>query len=69
MYGYKIGNFGKSINDTRIASNPCGVCDKPITKSIVMCSHFHSGIGNNTSSPAGFQPSLVDTLDISVQIL
>jgi len=39
---------------THIASKPCGVRGKPVTKSILICSHFHSEIYNGIYNPAGF---------------
>ena len=37
---------------THIALFSFGLRDSTVTKSIVICSHFHSDIGNGWSSPA-----------------
>ena len=56
---------------TYTALNPYGIRGKPVTKSIMMCSHFHSRIGNDINSPevSYVQPLLLDILDTFVQIL
>jgi hypothetical protein len=39
---------------THIESLPLGVLGSPLMKSILMSSHFHSGMGNDWSNPLGF---------------
>lgn len=40
-----------------------GVFGSPDQQSIVMCSHFHSGIGNGRSSPVGWRFDVKPLLD------
>jgi hypothetical protein len=42
---------------TQIASFPLFPLGSPDTKSIVIISHFHLGIGNGCNSPVGFRCS------------
>jgi hypothetical protein len=47
-------DFVSQSTTTHMASFPFFPLGNPVTKSIEISSHFHSGIDNNYNSPAGF---------------
>ena len=54
LTGRKWATFENWSMTTKIASLPFWDLGRPVTKSIWILSHFHSGIGSGCRSPAGF---------------
>jgi hypothetical protein len=51
--GMKCADLVSQSTTNRIASLPRGVWGKPTVKSVVICSHFHSGISRGFNKPIG----------------
>jgi hypothetical protein len=52
--GYEVGRFGELIHDYPNQIKLAAVKEKPTIKSILMSSHFHSGILSGHNNPSGF---------------
>ena len=53
LMGIKCANFVSRSIITQTASFTCYIFSNFTTKSIVMCSHFHSGISKDYNNPVG----------------
>ena len=51
--GKKCADLVRRSTIIQMALQPLGEFSNPTTKSIVMCSHFHSGIGSDCSNSTG----------------
>ena len=54
LIGMKWAVFVNLSTTTQMASLPLAVLGRPMMKSIMMWSYFHSGIGSDCIMPAGF---------------
>jgi hypothetical protein len=52
--GYEVARFEESIHITQIESNLWAITGKPTMKSMLISSHFHSGILSGSNSPTYF---------------